>query len=85
MPRDLRTVAPSTYLLGRFAAHDGEERWPGRHSTSTAIREARLAAGLTLRQLAERTGIHPTNLCHYEHGDIATSPAMVARIVEACR
>jgi transcriptional regulator with XRE-family HTH domain len=51
----------------------------------TAIREARLAAGLTLYQLADRTGIHASNLCHYEHGDIPTSPTMVARILEACR
>ena len=51
----------------------------------TAIREARLAAGLTLAQLAGRTGIHMSNLCHYEHGDIPTSAAMVARILEACR
>jgi transcriptional regulator with XRE-family HTH domain len=53
--------------------------------TGTAIREARLAAGMSLYQLADRVGIHASNLCHYEHGDIPVSARQVTRIIEACK
>jgi uncharacterized protein len=47
------------------------------------VRQMRLRAGLSQRQLADRTGIAQPNISAYESGRLAPSPATIARIEEA--
>lgn len=49
------------------------------------IRLARRRAGLTQRQLAERTGIAQPNLSAYESGRLVPSPVTLDRIRDATR
>src|SRR5262245_50887268 len=47
------------------------------------MREARSALGLTLRQLAERTGLSAAMLCHIEKGQANPTVQSLAAIADA--
>jgi len=55
-------------------------------STAAAaiIREARSRAGLSVRELARRSGTSHATLSRYEHGKVQPSLATIERIVRAC-
>ena len=48
------------------------------------LREARLRAGLTQTELAERTGTARSQLSRYERGDVLPSLETLRRLVRAC-
>jgi predicted transcriptional regulator len=76
--------APSTrYYILVNGPHLPSQIRPTRQGI--AIREARLAAGLTQRALGERIGMHWTNVAHYELGTFVPSPRQLARILEGCK
>ena len=43
-----------------------------------SLRAARLAEGLTLAEMAERVGVTPSAICHYERGRRRASPEVAA-------
>jgi DNA-binding XRE family transcriptional regulator len=49
------------------------------------LREARLSAGLTQKQLAARVGVHPITMTRYETGQICPRPPIVSRLASALR
>lgn len=49
------------------------------------IRSARLRAGLTQAELAKRLGTSQPAINRYERGTVTPRPAMLARILAACR
>ena len=51
--------------------------------TTSLLREARLEAGLTQAQLAERSGTSQATLCAYERGQKSPSAATLERILAA--
>ncbi|HZU72107.1 MAG TPA: helix-turn-helix transcriptional regulator [Acidimicrobiales bacterium] len=52
-------------------------------SAGELLRLARTSAGLTLRQVADRTGVAESRLSDYERGRHQPSAAMLARLLEA--
>lgn len=52
--------------------------------TSDLIREARLRAGLSQGQLADRLGKHPTVISRWERGIVAPSLETLREVVRAC-
>ena len=50
----------------------------------TICREARRTAGLTQRQLAERTGISPSSIARIERGRMEPTFDLLQRLVEGC-
>ena len=50
----------------------------------TICREARRAAGLTQRELAERTGISPSSIARIERGRMEPTLDLLERLVEGC-
>lgn len=50
----------------------------------TICREARRAAGLTQRELAERTGISPSSIARVERGRMEPTLDLLERLVEGC-
>jgi transcriptional regulator with XRE-family HTH domain len=51
--------------------------------TASLLREARLEAGLTQAELAERSGTSQATLCAYERGQKSPSTATLERILAA--
>lgn len=62
------------FHAGTFAVARGAE-----------IRQARLRAGLTQMELAQRSGVRQSNIAAYENGSRHPSPTMVTRLVSAAR
>lgn len=54
-----------------------------RPEIARSLTEARVAAGVTQRELAARVGIHPMYLSQIETGESKPSAAMAAKIVDA--
>ena len=50
-----------------------------------ALREARLAAGLSLRQVADAADLDPSSICHFERGRFNPSPKALERWRQALR
>ena len=49
------------------------------------IRDARTAAGLTQRQLAERVGIRQSRIADYEAGRVEPAASKFLAILKACK
>ncbi len=54
-------------------------------SIALQIRDAREAAGLTQKRLAELAGITQPKLCEYEAGRIDPSATRFQKIIEVCQ
>lgn len=52
-------------------------------SVGALLRDMRLSAGVTQRELAERTGIRQANLSRLEHDAVSPTMATVARVADA--
>jgi transcriptional regulator with XRE-family HTH domain len=65
----------------------GDPDWPLRRELGEAIRQRRLALGLTQRDVSQRTGgvIRDASICQYERGDVMpliTSYVLLCRALE---
>lgn len=66
------TLAPRPLAL----VDSVDDLWP-------RLRELRVGLGLTLQDIADATGIHPSNLSAYENGRRNPDPATLFRIIAA--
>jgi transcriptional regulator with XRE-family HTH domain len=52
--------------------------------SGSLLREARLRAGLTQAELAERSGTARSQISRYERGDVLPSLEVLRRLIRAC-
>jgi transcriptional regulator with XRE-family HTH domain len=52
--------------------------------SASLLREARLRAGLTQAELAERLGMARSQISRYERGDVVPSLEALRRLIRAC-
>ncbi|WP_066941967.1 MerR family transcriptional regulator [Microtetraspora fusca] len=72
-------AAIRTSLAQESAPEGGRRRW----EDNRAIRDARRAGGLTLKELAEMVGVSPAHLGAVERGDTGVSTQLIMRIADA--
>lgn len=53
------------------------------HEFATRVRNARLRAGLSMRELGERAGVNYTQISRYESGAAAPRPGQMLRLADA--